>query len=104
MFAPVGRAVWCVCRHRRHTQAPGASILPHSVRSRDGKFAALGPHLSVHADPSAAVNALSGVMPTFIATSRMNPAMTEMITDQMIPRGAALAASCVSSDMWAEAS
>ena len=55
-------------------------------------------------EPSAAVKTLSGVIPMFIATRRMKPAITEMMTDQMMPFGAARSASWVSSDMWAEAS
>ena len=55
-------------------------------------------------EPSAAGKILSGVMPTFIATRRTKPAITEMITDQMIPLGADVAAEWVSSDMCAEAS
>ena len=54
--------------------------------------------------PSAAVNTLSGVMPMFIATRRMNPKITETTTENTIPLGADVRASCVSSDMWAEAS
>ncbi len=50
------------------------------------------------------VKTLSGVIPTFIATRRMNPKITEMTTDQTMPRGAAISASWVSSDMCADAS
>ena len=39
-----------------------------------------------------------------IATSRMNPAITETTTDQIMPTAAPRDALCVSSDMCAEAS
>ena len=47
---------------------------------------------------------VAGVMPTFIATSRMKPKITDTTTENTMPRGAEVSASCVSSDMWADAS
>jgi len=57
--------------------------------------------LTVVTVPSAAVTwkALSGLIPMFMATRRMNPAITETTTEKTMPRGADRDASWVSSDM-----
>ena len=54
--------------------------------------------------PSVPVKIFSGVIPTFIATSRMKPKITDTTTENTMPRGAAVSAPWVSSDMWADAS